>query len=337
MKLVCKNQEIESHLCKESKNIQKMPKNLKKTNESKRGPYMKLSPQDYAIIKQRISSIIKERVGAKGLIKDNIQALSDRDFTDLFDDYLDRCEESSLHKRKLKQFKKKIIKHLTKEDKDETRGAALVLKSTIFMFKEGLRRVFSMMAYRSFQVFRRLALPLLAVAHELQQEKSKRPRKFDAEKSCSKHFWYDFLNDNPDIKAEWKSIPKKRTYLASLKRLHSHDQSISVSSSISTCNSSVGSPSNSIMEEKEFDKVDQEYVSKNEWLFEREFNEDALLRFFSEGRHKEEELSESEQLLFIRQSKPMLIKNHLDQNEENQIQPSGETCPELMDTEDETN
>jgi len=136
----------------------------------------------------------------------------------------------------LTQWRKKIKNWIKSIDKPETRGGVVISHEILDFFKQKLFNILDQLPFRCFPTLRTHVLDILQTFPvEYQKEVNS--------KTCSKHWWFNFLQKNDDVKEKWESIPLERS-LNKNKRLRkgSHSEFDSCNSTTGNSNSPAASP-----------------------------------------------------------------------------------------------
>jgi len=109
----------------------------------------------------------------------------------------------------LTQWRKKIKGWIKSEEKPERRGGLVVPPEYSEIFINEIRCILRSMPYRCFKLLKNNVLEVLEAIHnKIHTGPNTKP--FDS-KTCSKHWWHDFVHRNEDIKQLWESLLLKRT------------------------------------------------------------------------------------------------------------------------------
>jgi len=99
----------------------------------------------------------------------------------------------------LRIWRRRVKDWLKVLDKPESRGTLLVPNEKLEDFKMLLLTALSGFAYRSLKLLRQ---SLNHIFHKIGKPLSDK-------NTCSKHWWYDFLKNNSDVRNAWESLPKR--------------------------------------------------------------------------------------------------------------------------------
>lgn len=80
-------------------------------------------------------------------------------------------------------------------------GKANIMENLHEKFKLELNLILQNMPYRSFPLLRSRILEILP----------KYKKDGGRQNNCSKHWWFNFMNNHPEVKEKWESIPLQRT------------------------------------------------------------------------------------------------------------------------------
>lgn len=110
--------------------------------------------------------------------------------------------------RSLTQWRRKIKGWVNSSDKPENRGGLLIAHDKLGIFRERVIQILKSMPARVFLTLRNRILEVLEEFH-YDNKDSKEIREFNRN-TCSKHWWFNFMRRNQDIKDLWESIPLER-------------------------------------------------------------------------------------------------------------------------------
>ena len=127
---------------------------------------------------------------------------------DVYNDFLINAiplyrPDLELTQQRLTQLRKKVKSWFKSEGKAEKRGGAVVPEEELPHFLEDIEGLLLSMKARNFNEFQEKIRLML---RELYQ---KLGREFKGTE-CSKHWWFEFQEKHPHIKALWKKLPVKR-------------------------------------------------------------------------------------------------------------------------------
>lgn len=106
----------------------------------------------------------------------------------------------------LRTWRRKIKDWFKSREKPETRGGPLVPPERLEEFKYYLTLVLKKLKYRSFKPLQPMILSIFEEMHVNMKDKT-----------CSKDWWYEFLNRNEDIAKLWSQLPIKINRRADMK------------------------------------------------------------------------------------------------------------------------
>jgi len=110
--------------------------------------------------------------------------------------------------RSLTQWRRKIKGWVNSSDKPENRGGLLIAHDKLGIFRERVIQILKSMPARVFLTLRNRILEVLEEFHYDNGDKNQ-IREFNRN-TCSKHWWFNFMRRNQDIKDLWESIPLER-------------------------------------------------------------------------------------------------------------------------------
>jgi len=113
--------------------------------------------------------------------------------------------------RSLTQWRRKIKGWVNSSDKPENRGGLLIAHDKLGIFRERVIQILKSMPARVFLTLRNRILEVLEEFHYDSGDKNQ-IREFNRN-TCSKHWWFNFMRRNQDIKELWESIPLERMLL----------------------------------------------------------------------------------------------------------------------------
>lgn len=112
----------------------------------------------------------------------------------------------SFPKGYLTDWRKTIKRWIEQIDKPERRGAPVVPAEKIDDFKDKVNEILDYIPFRSEPLLRSELIKVLRSYHESQNS----GKTFDSN-ICSKHWWFNYREKNPDIREKWEAIPLERT------------------------------------------------------------------------------------------------------------------------------
>ena len=104
-------------------------------------------------------------------------------------------------------------------------GGVVITHHIQDIFREKVIQLLKNMKMRVFPDLRKKILKIVKEIYENDKSES-RPKEIN-EKICSKHWWFNFIKKNPDIKTLWKKIPLARTAAKNKGCLESEDEDYS--------------------------------------------------------------------------------------------------------------
>jgi hypothetical protein len=110
--------------------------------------------------------------------------------------------------RSLTQWRRKIKGWVSSSDKPENRGGLLIAHDKLGTFRDRVIQILKSMPARVFLTLRNRILEVLEEFHYDSKDRNQ-IREFNRN-TCSKHWWFNFMRRNQDIKDLWESIPLER-------------------------------------------------------------------------------------------------------------------------------
>jgi len=124
--------------------------------------------------------------------KNDFNTILRSSLSEYFPAYDDSTEGLRIWRRRVKEWIKMI-------DKPQSRATLLVPPEKLNDFKRLLITELQNFAFRSLKQLR----------HTLHQVFHRVDKPLSDKNTCSKHWWYDFLKHNTDVKDVWESLPKR--------------------------------------------------------------------------------------------------------------------------------
>jgi len=119
--------------------------------------------------------------------------------------------------KNLTAWRKKIKAWIKADGKPETRGGLVIPVEVQFPFRERVHEILDQLPFRSLPLLRE---KILHVLKELLQIEDIDPN------TCSKHWWFNYMRKNTDIKEKWEKILLERTTEKGKRLQAKHQQDI---------------------------------------------------------------------------------------------------------------